>query len=233
MNGKHAGKRLYDVIGAFPLSIALVDAEQDLSIQVHPDGDLAKYESYYFIEAPKSGRIYCGIDNLPPESIRAAIETNAILPRIGQIPIQPEDYVFIEPRTVHALSAGSFVYEIEHGEDNTYRLFDYNRVDADGNQRPTQVEQAMRWLDATLCATPRQYHQNQNTVIAEKTYVTKLLTDVTTVKNTESVYECLTLLSGNAAIDGVPLKIGMTVIIEPDEKLERLRIDKCILVRPL
>jgi len=231
LNGKYAGKRIYDIIGEYPLSLAIVDAMQDLSIQVHPGGDSAKYESYFFIEAPKSGYIYCGIDNMSSRNTLSAIESDMILPHIGQVAVKKGDYIFIEPHTVHALTAGSLVYEIEHGEDNTYRLFDYNRSDTAGNKRSLQVQEAINVLEVSLKSTAFKYQPN--TSIDEKTYTTKYLTNITAYTNAESSCECITLLSGAATIEGVPLKMGMTVFLEPNEKLEGLAIDQCIVARPL
>ena len=231
LNGKYTGKRLYDIIGEYPLSLAIVDAMQNLSIQVHPGGDSAKYESYFFIEAPESGYIYCGIDNIAPEDIRTEIENDLILSYIRMVPVQSGDYIFIEPRTVHALTAGSFVYEIEQGEDNTYRLFDYNRIDADGNKRCLQVEEAINILNPALKEKICKFQQN--TTIRETTYTTRYLTNITTYTNSEPTYECLTLLSGDASIDGVFLKTGMSVLLESGESLEKFAINQCIVARSL
>jgi mannose-6-phosphate isomerase len=230
LNGKYAGRRLFDVIGQYPLSIAIVDAALDLSIQVHPGGDAAKYESYYFIDTPYSGCIYCGINNIPTNNICTAIENDALLPHIGQVSVQKESYVFVEPGTVHALTAGSFVYEIEQGEDNTYRMFDYNRVDADGYRRELHIEQAIGVLDASLTGVVRKF--KPNTVITEKTYAIRLLNDITTYSNISPIYECFTLLTGDAIVDEISLKTGMSVLLEPGTKLERLDVNRCIVAWP-
>jgi len=231
LNGKYAGKKLFNVIGEYPLSLAIVDAVQNLSIQVHPGGSSAKYESYFFIGAPKSGYIYCGIDDIVSDTIRTKIESGLILSHIGTVAVHNGDYIFIEPRTVHALTAGSFVYEIEQGEDDTFRLFDYNRTDSNGNKRGLQVEEAINVLESSSKAVACKYQPN--TAIKEKTYTTKYLTNITAYANTESVCECLTLLSGEAIIDGVSLKTGMTVFLKPDEKIDSLKIEKCIVARSL
>ena len=234
LNGKSKGRFLFDVIGAFPLQIAIVDAALDLSIQVHPDdpdANLVKYESYYFIEAPESGYIYSGIKKLSADVILSAVETGIILQHIGKSPVKSGDYVFIEPRTVHALTAGSFVYEIEQGVDNTYRLFDYNRYCADGNKRLLQIDKAIDVLDPSRKAVVRVYQSNE--IIAEQTYETQLLTNINEIENSGNTYECLTLLSGDTIIDGAGFKKGMTVIIEPGEKLELFEVEKCVLARSL
>jgi mannose-6-phosphate isomerase len=232
LNGKYAGRKLFDAIGAYPLSIALVDALRDLSIQVHPGGKSAKYESYYFIDAPKSGCIYCGLAGyISATDIRTAVESGSILPHISRVSVEQGDYICIEPHTVHALTSGSFVYEIEQGEDNTYRLFDYDRTDADGSRRELHIEQATSALDVSRKATTRKYQANA--VIREKTYETRLLKDISSYVNHSAIYECLTLLSGVAVVADTSLKIGMSVLVEPGETLERLGIERCIAARPL
>jgi len=230
LSGEFVGQRLFDVIGVYPLSIALVDARADLSIQVHPGGNQAKLESYYFIDAPDSGHIYNGFD-CPVENIRAAAEAGTIVSYIGKTRIQNGDYIHIEPYTVHALSAGSFVYEIEQGEENTYRLFDYNRKEADGSSRDLHVEQAIIVLDISRKAKAYKYQPGSS--IIEKTFMTRLLTDIIDYKNNSTTYECLTLLSGCASIGGISMKTGMTVVLEPGEILEQLEIDKCMIARSL
>lgn len=229
LNGVYKGIRLFDVIGEYPLSLAMVDAALDLSIQVHPGGDIAKYESYFFIEAPISGHIYGGINDMASEKIRMAAEDGSILSHVKRIMIKNSDYVIIEPRTVHALTAGSFVYEIEQGDDNTYRLFDYNRKGPDGNQRDLQVEQAIDSLDMSVKVVPRRYETSKE--ITEKTYSTRLFSKLSVYSNDTPGIECLTLIAGNATIDNVPIKAGMTVVIEPGEKIERLAIECCIAAR--
>jgi mannose-6-phosphate isomerase len=231
LNGKFAGRRLYDIIGAYPLSIALVDAAENLSVQVHPSGESAKYESYFFIDAPKSGSIYCGMAEIPRDEIRRLSENGAILQYIKQFAVQSGDYVFIEPCTVHALTAGSFVYEIEEGNDLTYRLFDYNRADAALAARELQIERAAEVLDSSKKAVVRKYRPN--VPITEKTYETRLLTDVSAYYNHEPNDECLTLLSGDAVIDGIQLKTGMSVLLEPGESIENVSIERCVAARAL
>ncbi|MDR1581357.1 MAG: class I mannose-6-phosphate isomerase [Synergistaceae bacterium] len=231
LNGKFAGRRLYEVIGPYPLSIALVDAAENLSVQVHPGGESAKYESYFFIDAPVSGSVYCGTDGMPREEIRRLAESGALLSHIKRLAVKDGDYVFIEPRTVHALTAGSFVYEIEEGNDCTYRLFDYNRTDADGKVRELQTERAAEVLDPSKEAVVRGYRPN--TPVTEKTYETRLLTDISAFHNHEPNDECLTLLSGDAVIDGIQLKTGMSVLMEPGESVENVSIGRCIVARAL
>jgi mannose-6-phosphate isomerase len=231
LNGEFAGRRLFDAIGAYPLSVAIDDAAADLSVQVHPGGAAAKYESYYFMEAPKSGCIYCGIEDIDAAGIRAACESGTILTRVKRVSAKQGDYIHIEPGTVHALTAGSLVYEIEQGGDCTYRLFDHNRIGAGGDKRDLQVERAMGVIDPAMKAAAKEYLPN--TVFAEKTYATKLLTGISDYMNNGPTRECLTLLSGGARADGAALKPGMSVLLDPGEKLSGLEIEKCIVARAL
>ena len=232
LNGKYAGRTLYEVAGEYPLSIALVDAASDLSIQVHP-GDVAenKHESYYFIQAPSASYIYCGLCGIPAEGLRAACESGSVLPHIGQLPVKAGDYAYIGPGLVHALTAGSFVYEIEQGADKTYRLFDYNRKGDDGKPRCLHLEQALAVLN-TATSPKRQVYQ-VGTEIGERTYATKLLGGLTAFENEGTEAVCITLLSGEAVLDGVTLKTGMSVVVEPKERLSGFYMEKCMAAKNL
>ena len=146
-----------------------------------------------------------------------------LLPYISHAPIQAGDYIHIEPCAVHALTAGSFVYEIEHGIDNTFRLFDYGRTDVLGKQRELHVDEAIESLDSTLKATARA--ASTNFIISEKYYALQLLKDVSIIKNVETTFTCFTLLSGYAVIDGIKMNTGMSVVLEPGEVLKSLNVE--------
>ena len=139
----------------FPLLIGFVDAADDLSLQVHPDDALAreaegketgKNESWIFLEAPTSGSIVNGCRAGSMEEVRDAVREGRWDDIIGRLPVRRGDYVWVEAGTLHALTAGSLVYEIQQATDVTYRFYDYGRIGPDGKGRPLQLEKAMRAL---------------------------------------------------------------------------------------
>ena len=221
LNGKHKGHPLYDIIGEYPLSIALVDAAAHLSIQVHPGGKLSKLESYYFMESPDSGYIYCGLNS--------PITGEDVLSCVNKMQVKKGDYCTIKPGTVHALTAGSFVYEIEYGAGSTYRIYDYGRTDKAGKMRPLHIEQAMEVIDSSMQSSATQFPKN--TVKIEDAYETNFLTDVSSFTNSEHGFCCLTVISGMAEVDGVLVRQGMTIMLEEGESIKNAGIAACIAAR--
>jgi len=149
--GRHAG------LDAFPLLLKFLDCHRVLSVQVHPDDayaqqmpqpDLGKTEAWYIVAAEPSSRIYAGlqagVDRQSLEQAIAAGETEQVLhaftPQVGQC-------VFIPAGTVHALGEGLVVAELQQSSDTTFRLFDWNRVDAHGQGRPLHLEAALDVTD--------------------------------------------------------------------------------------
>lgn len=221
LNGKRKGMPLHGAIGEYPLSIALVDAAENLSVQVHPGGSLSKLESYYFIEPPHCGYIYCGLD-LP-------ISGGGIMERVGRLRVSKGDYCAIEPGTVHALTAGSFVYEIERGADATYRLHDYGRTDRNGKPRPLHIKEAMEAADFSKKSAAAEFLPNA--VKKEASYETTLLAGLGSFANDKQGFCCVTVISGFSEIDGVPVKPGMSVMLEEGESLCCKGLELCIAAR--
>ncbi|MEY4178545.1 MAG: putative mannose-6-phosphate isomerase YvyI [Planctomycetota bacterium] len=143
----------------FPLLLKFLDAQRDLSVQVHPDDvraarldppDLGKTEAWVILQANPGACLYAGLKR---GFDRAALEREV---RRGTTPLclqrfEPKagDCFFIPAGTVHALGAGLLVAEIQQSSDTTYRLFDWNRVGADGRPRPLHLEAAMDAIDYT------------------------------------------------------------------------------------
>lgn len=130
------GRALLGDAGApFPLLIKLLDARENLSVQVHPDDALAarlegqpygKTEAWYILDAPKDAELILGT-LCGPEELRAAAERGGIGPCLRRLPVRAGDTVFIPAGTVHALTAGIVVYEVQQSSDTTYRLYAWGR----------------------------------------------------------------------------------------------------------
>ena len=133
------------------------------------------------------------------------------------------DYVFVEPGTLHAITAGSLVYEIEEGADFTYRFYDYDRTDADGNKRELHIDKATSALDIDLKSQVRQYANGQE--IHEKTYSTKLINATAAYTNESGTLECFTLVRGKLTCDGIEVAPGSTVILWPGETLVAQQVE--------
>ena len=137
---------------SFPVLVKLIDAKNDLSVQVHPDDEYAhKYENdngktemWYVIDAaPDSELIYGFSEELSKEDFRKAIEDNTLMEKLRRVPVKQGDVFFIEPGTLHAIGKGILIAEIQQSSNVTYRVYDYGRLGTDGKPRPLHIEKAL------------------------------------------------------------------------------------------
>lgn len=140
----------------FPLLIKLIDAKRDLSIQVHP-GDVqamrdhgckSKTEMWYVLETDEGATITTGFKRaMSPEAFDRHLADNTILEVLNTVPSHPGDVFYIPSGQIHAIGAGNLLVEVQQSCDITYRVFDYNRRDANGNLRELHTVQAREALD--------------------------------------------------------------------------------------
>lgn len=146
------GERNYRRFGnRFPLLIKFIDAQADLSVQVHPDDALAhergqsngKTEMWYVVKADKGARLANGFNRpVDPSEYEGLVESGRIEDVLNFVDIHPGDAFFIPAGRVHAIGAGAFVAEIQQTSDCTYRIYDYHRKDKDGHERELHTELA-------------------------------------------------------------------------------------------
>lgn len=167
-SGKDEGKRLVDVLTKedigpvmerfpyFPLLIKLIDAKDNLSVQVHPSDDYAlkyeqsfgKSEMWHIISADEGSGLYVGLNrDYTKEEIERALKEGSILNCLNFFKVKPGDTFVINPGTIHAIGAGVRLIEIQQNSNLTYRLYDYNRVDKDGNPRELHIKKALDVID--------------------------------------------------------------------------------------
>lgn len=150
---KLLGKTVYEIYGAhFPLLVKFIDTNADLSIQVHPDNDLAasrhnetgKTEMWYMIEPVSGAYFYSGFKTaLTKESFREKVKNNTITDSLSRFTSHKGDVVPIPAGRVHSLGPGNLLCEIQQASDITYRIYDYDRRDAQGNPRKLHVEESI------------------------------------------------------------------------------------------
>ena len=248
-NGKYAGQTFHTYFARnkehfglgqyeqYPVVVALVDAADNLSIQVHPDDEMAavlenqphgKNESWYFIEAPLSGKIYNGCTLPDKVAVRNLVYADRTEEITDQLNVKRGDYVYVAAGTLHALTKGSLVCEIEENSSLTYRFFDYHRVDSEGNSRPLHVEKALAALKPENQSVVKSYDTAE---IAERMYTTKLLADVDHYRNESRTLESLTLLEGGLTAEGWECLAGQGILLEPGEDFS-LHGCKAMIVRP-
>ncbi|MBD5631627.1 MAG: mannose-6-phosphate isomerase [Clostridia bacterium] len=140
----------------FPVLIKYIDAKQNLSVQVHPDdayarrveNDNGKTEMWYIIQAEKGAGIYCGFkrDTSKDEFLKR-VEDGTVEELLNFIPVKSGDCFLIEAGTVHAIGAGCVICEVQQSSNVTYRVYDYNRRDANGNLRELHVKKAVEVIN--------------------------------------------------------------------------------------
>jgi mannose-6-phosphate isomerase len=138
--------------GRFPLLVKLLDAHQDLSLQVHPgdayalahNNDLGKTEMWYVLYADPNSDLILGLEpDVTEEDLRAALVSGDTESVLRSLPVKAGQAVDVPAGTLHALKAGLVVTEIQQNSDATYRVHDWGRVGADGNPRPLHLDRAM------------------------------------------------------------------------------------------
>ncbi len=138
--------------GQFPLLLKIIDANDKLSVQVHPDdayakgleGDCGKTEAWYVVSAKENAGIIYGLrSGVTRDLLKEAAETGGISQMLRFVPVKEGDLIFIPSRTVHALMEGIVIYEVQQNSDITYRLYDYDRLDENGQKRPLHIERAL------------------------------------------------------------------------------------------
>ena len=188
-SGKDIGKLLNEVISNedigpvmerfpyFPLLIKLIDAKENLSVQVHPSDEYAlknensfgKSEMWRIISADEGSGLYVGLNkDYQKEDIQKALKEGTILDYLNFFKVKPGDTFVINPGTIHAIGKGVRLIEIQQNSNLTYRLYDYNRVDQNGNPRELHIDKALEVIN---------YHRYQSvrsgsSLLADNEYFT-------------------------------------------------------------
>lgn len=228
------GDKVYQQFGGkFPLLFKFIDAKENLSIQLHPNDEIAKKlhnsfgktEMWFVMDADEKSELNIGFSEvMTPEKYKQAIEDKNILEKLNFEKVTKGDSFFIKEGLVHAIGAGCLIAEIQQTSDITYRIYDWDRVDDQGNERELHTELALEALDYNAVGANKcdyQKEANQPSNIASCEYFTTnyikindLFTRDLSVIDSFTVYICV---SGNGAIqignNVEMIKRGETVLI--------------------
>lgn len=151
------GKSVYDKFGdEFPLLVKFIDANADLSIQVHPDDELAKKrhnsfgktEMWYILQADEGAKLISGFNQpMNREKYLKTFESGRLTDILNEEAVQADDVFFLPAGRVHTIGKGLLLAEIQQTSDITYRIYDFDRTDAQGNKRELHVEEALDAID--------------------------------------------------------------------------------------
>lgn len=251
--GPDAGKTITEIYkGQFPLLFKFIDAKQDLSVQVHPNDEIAmrdhgcsgKTEMWYVIKAEEGAKLVSGFSKeVSKQECRQMIEDGSIMQVLSQYEAKRGEVFFIPAGRVHSIGGGCYIAEVQQASDITYRLYDYDRMGLDGKPRKLHVEEALSAIDFTVEKDYQTHYGpslNAATPLASCPYFkTDLITAYERIEKPLEdcgdfvVLICLegsgtvsTSLSGSMNIvPGEALMIftqDEKVILEPDEKLKLL-----------
>ena len=210
----------------FPILIKLIDAKNDLSVQVHPDNEYAmhvekeygKTECWYILDCDEDAELIYGFNKtITSEEFREKISDNTFLETVNKVKVKKGDLFFIEAGTLHAIGKGILLAEIQQNSNTTYRVYDYGRLGADGKPRELHVEKA---LVVTVTAPPAHpvLHTNKDTetTLAECKYFTvkkRTVNGNIEINVDATSFSSLLCVEGQCAIGDVELKRGECVFI--------------------
>lgn len=237
--GALVGQSNYERFGdEFPLLIKFIDARQDLSIQVHPTDEIAhrqgkargKTEMWYVMDSQPDAKLYNGLKmQITPEEYKQMVANDTICDALAQYQVREGDCFFIPAGRIHAIGAGCYLAEIQQTSDVTYRIYDYGRLDKDGNPRQLHTREAAESIDYTVLADYRtQYepHQDEGQLLVECPYFNTAVYDLTepmTIDYSElDSFVILIALKGEGklTVDGetVDFKAGESILIPATAK---------------
>lgn len=238
--GELVGKKVYEKYGdKFPLLIKFIDAQDDLSIQVHPDDELAekrhnsfgKTEMWYVVKTEPDAFVISGFkDKITPEEYVEKVKNNTFTDSLKKHMVKEGDVYFLPAGRVHAIGSGCFIAEIQQTSNITYRIYDYNRKDAEGNTRELHTDLAKDAIDYSVqesYTTDYDSAKNKPVELVSCQYFTTNLLELTEsfeqdVSNIDS-FIVLMCLEGNCSLEDdqhnkVSIEQGESILIPAKTK---------------
>lgn len=222
----------------FPLLIKILDANDKLSIQVHPDddyaikneNDLGKTECWYVLGAETGATIIKGHNALTKDEFLSRLDAND-LSLFKYVSVKKGDFHFIKSRTVHAINQGIMIYEIQQSSDSTYRLYDYNRKNPDGSLRELHLDKALDVIDfpevvveEEITTENEQDYKLQN-LTSNSYFSVKHIDVITTYEMRNESYQLVTVLKGMGHVNNDAIKKGDSFIVTYDTRTIRFSGD--------
>jgi mannose-6-phosphate isomerase len=235
------GKENYDHFGdEFPLLIKFIDARQDLSIQVHPNDEVArrhgkghgKTEMWYCLGSQEAGDrsqekpfLYNGLkQQITPEQYKEMVDNDTITDALARYVVSEGDVFFIPAGRIHSIGAGCFVTEIQQTSDVTYRIYDFKRKDKNGNYRELHTQKAAESIDYTVLDDYRTAYEpkkDEGVQLASCPYFTTAVYDLTepmTLDYTDlDSFVILIAVKGDGLLicdnEELPFRMGDTVLL--------------------
>jgi len=239
-NGKYQGKTLSwlytnhrELFGnlssaQFPVLIKWIDANEHLSVQVHPDdqyakkneGSIGKSECWYVIDCDEGAQMVMGHRASSKEEIKKAIALDHYDELLNTVIIHPGEFYWIPSGTLHAICKGSLIYEVQQSSDITYRVYDYHRKDANGNERELHIQKSLDVISvpSTGCAIAPKFKNDGdltqvNFIDNELFRITKFTLDGSCCFINDEPMRMITVLEGEGSCNQQPIRQGDSFII--------------------
>jgi len=247
VDGELAGKTLIEAIKEhpsalgkkaarfefFPILIKLIDARNDLSVQVHPsdeyalknEGQYGKTEMWYVVEAEKDAKLVYGLNReVSKDEFAQLAKGPELMDVLNFVPVKKGDVFFIQSGVIHAIGKGLLICEIQQNSNLTYRVYDYDRRDAAGNKRPLHVEKAIEVAKLSpepLVSLKEPVFSNDSVVVenlatCEYFVVDKIVLDGEYIITPDDSFISVTVVDGEGKIGDIEVKKGTTVFIPAD-----------------
>ncbi len=229
------GKKNLERFGSeFPLLVKFIDAKDDLSIQVHPNDELAdarhsskgKTEMWYVVDAAPDARLRAGFaQSVTAEEYEKSVEEDTITDLLKEYELKGGECFFLPAGRIHSIGAGSFIAEIQQTSDITYRIYDFNRRDAEGNLRELHTELAKDAIEFEVLPDYRTHYENkknQRTELVNCPYFTTAIYDLDSVHTVDvsdlDSFVIVVCVEGQGSIkdaqgNEVPVHQGETVLL--------------------
>lgn len=238
VEGMHTGKTLLEVwneyptyfnsrCNHFPFIIGLVGPEDNLSIQVHPDAAYAKKhgllsgknEAWYFIEADSTADLVFGTTANTKDELSTLVHDNKWDQLLKRIPVHKDDFVYVPAGMLHAMQKGVITYEVQEATDITYRFYDYDRKDADGNKRELHMNEAMESIKFFDEVTQPQSISKEYDGYKRTTYINNESFKIEKYEITNDCminvdeYMLVTIIRGTGKVNGHSLTLGDSFLV--------------------
>ena len=218
----------------FPLLVKIIDAKNDLSVQVHPNDEyagehehsLGKTECWYVLQADEGTNMVMGHHAKNKEEFVKAIEEDDYDNLLNKFQIKKGDFFYIPSGTLHAICSGSLIYEAQQSSDITYRVYDYHRKDKDGHERQLHVQQSIDVTNISADADQQKefvsvpLENGTRTCMVESEFF-KVYSYKMTGKNTvvnDAPFQMVSVIDGEGTLNGDAVKKGDHFVICSDQK---------------
>lgn len=249
-NGYHSGKNLITIIVEFgenllgkriyaqhktnfPLLFKFIDSKDDLSLQVHPDNTVAlkkhdcfgKNEMWYIVHAEENSKIISGFKSeTSKEAFAESVKNNTVLSSLNNTNVEHKDIIYVPSGRIHTIGKGLLIAEIQQSSDITYRVYDFDRIDKDGNKRDLHIQDALDVIDFSVLENPitrKEITPNQLTeVVKDENFIVSKIDLTNTISldtQLQDSFEVLMCIAGNAEIHWdnqiETISLGETVMI--------------------